>query len=88
LPVSTTKSRREMDLERWTVGGHHPGIGMTALLILTGRDPYHGVNAGFMALSFNFAVTALVDRMTTASVTGFEVTLQALEVAPSAQGAD
>jgi hypothetical protein len=69
------KSRREMDLERWTVGGHHSGIGMTASLILAGGDPYHGVNAGFMALCFNFAVTALVSRMTTARVTGFDETL-------------
>jgi SSS family solute:Na+ symporter len=36
------------------------GIAVTVILMLTGRDPYHGVNAGFIALCLNGAVTWIV----------------------------
>ena len=36
------------------------GIAITLMLMLTGRDPYHGVNAGFIALCLNVAVTWIV----------------------------
>jgi len=40
------------------------GISITAFLVLTGRDPYLGLNAGFVALCFNFAVTGAVSVLT------------------------
>ncbi len=36
------------------------GVAGTAFLILTGRDPFRGLSAGFIALCANFAVTAMV----------------------------
>jgi len=48
------------------------GMIIAAFLTLTGRDPYHGWNAGFIALCFNFAVTALVSLVTRVRVDGFE----------------
>jgi hypothetical protein len=40
--------------------------------MLTGRDPYRGLNAGFIALCFNFAVTGLVSLFTQMRVAGFD----------------
>lgn len=48
------------------------GITVAALLILTGRDPFYGLNAGFIALCCNFAITAVTSLVTRAHVTGFE----------------
>ena len=48
------------------------GISIAALLMLTGRDPYHGLNAGFIALGFNFAVTLAVSVVTPVRVSGFD----------------
>jgi SSS family solute:Na+ symporter len=48
------------------------GVGVAALLMLTGRDPYRGVNAGFVALCCNFAVTVVVSVVTRVRVAGFE----------------
>jgi SSS family solute:Na+ symporter len=48
------------------------GIALAALLMLTGRDPYRGLSAGFIALCFNFAVTGLVSVLTPVQVSGFE----------------
>jgi SSS family solute:Na+ symporter len=48
------------------------GISAAALLMFTGRDPYHGLNAGFIALCFNFAVTGLVSALTPVRASGFE----------------
>jgi solute:Na+ symporter, SSS family len=36
------------------------GVTSVAFLVLTGRDPFLGLNAGFLALCANFAVTVLV----------------------------
>ncbi len=47
------------------------GIATAAFLILTGRDPYHGWAAGFLALCFNFAMTGMVSLLTSVRVTGF-----------------
>lgn len=52
--------------------GMFTGIAIAVFLMLAGRDPYHGLNAGFIALAFNFAVTALVSSLTTARVAGFD----------------
>lgn len=48
------------------------GVAIAATLTLTNRDPFHGLNAGFLALCFNFAVTAIVSALTRVRVTGFE----------------
>ncbi len=42
------------------------GVGTVAFLMLTKRDPFHGLNAGFVALCLNFAVTAAVSAVTPA----------------------
>jgi SSS family solute:Na+ symporter len=48
------------------------GIAIAVCLMLSGRDPYMGVNAGFIALCCNFAVTGFVSRCTPARVSGFD----------------
>jgi len=48
------------------------GISVASILILTGRDPYNGFNAGFIGLCGNFAVTAVVSLLTTVRVAGFD----------------
>ncbi len=48
------------------------GISAAAALMLTGRDPYHGLNAGFIALTLNFAVTGVVSALTAVRCNGFE----------------
>jgi SSS family solute:Na+ symporter len=40
------------------------GIALLAFLMLSNRDPYFGVNAGFIALCVNFAVTGIVSYLT------------------------
>ena len=40
------------------------GVGIVAFLMLTNRDPYKGLNAGFIALCFNFAITGVVSLLT------------------------
>jgi SSS family solute:Na+ symporter len=58
------------------------GIFFAAALLLTGHDPYHGMNAGFIALAFNFAVTGVVSLLTPVRVAGFDETLPALASSP------
>lgn len=48
------------------------GIAIDACLTLSGRDPYSGLNAGFIALCVNFAVTAIVSLLTRIQAIGFE----------------
>lgn len=40
------------------------GVAIVAFLMLTGRDPYHGLNAGFLALCVNFFVTLAISAAT------------------------
>lgn len=40
------------------------GVAIAAVLMLTQHDPVIGLNAGFIALCFNFAVTAIVSMLT------------------------
>jgi SSS family solute:Na+ symporter len=42
------------------------GLAVVAILMLSHRDPFHGFNAGFLALAFNFAVTTAVSLATPA----------------------
>jgi len=51
------------------------GIAIAASLMLTGRDPYHGLNAGFIALCLNSIVTGVVSLLTPARVAGFDESL-------------
>jgi SSS family solute:Na+ symporter len=53
------------------------GIAIAAFLMLTGRDPYYGLNPGFIALCFNFAVTGVVSLLTPVRVSGFDGSLTA-----------
>jgi SSS family solute:Na+ symporter len=48
------------------------GIALVALLGLTGRDPFFGINAGFIALCCNFAVTLAVGRLVPSKASLFE----------------
>jgi SSS family solute:Na+ symporter len=52
--------------------GMATGIAITVCLMLSGRDPYMGVNAGFIALCFNFAVTGFVSALTPVRASGFD----------------
>jgi len=58
--------------------GMATGLSIAVFLMLTGRDPYMGVNAGFIALCCNFVVTGVVSLLTTVHVSGFEEILPAL----------
>ena len=60
------------------------GIAIAAFLMLTGRDPYHGFAAGFLALCFNFAATGAVSLLTPMQIAGFEETPPALASSQSA----
>ena len=48
------------------------GVVCAALLILSKRDPFLGVNAGFVALCVNFVATVVASLMTPAQPNGFE----------------
>lgn len=48
------------------------GIGIVAFLGLTKRDPLMGLNAGFLGLCFNFAVTVLVSWIRPAELPSFD----------------
>ncbi len=48
------------------------GVLVVAVLMLTKRDPYHGLNAGFVALCLNFALTAVVSLLTPAQANVLE----------------
>ena len=48
------------------------GVGTTAFLLLSEHDPFFGLNAGFVALCLNFAVTVGVSVLTPAQRSGFD----------------
>lgn len=48
------------------------GIVIAAALTLANRDPFHGLNAGFLALCFNFAVTGIVSALTRVRFESFD----------------
>jgi len=65
---------------RVTTSGVFAGLvtGIVALLfMLTGRDPYHGVNAGLIALGCNFGMTGVVSLLTPMRIASFEEILPA-----------
>lgn len=60
------------------------GIAVAAFLMLTGRDPWMGLNAGFIALCFNFAVTGAVSLLMPAGGGGFDEMASAITSSKSA----
>jgi SSS family solute:Na+ symporter len=52
--------------------GMATGIAVAAFLMLTGRDPYMGLNAGFIGLCFNFAVTWAASGLAPVKAGGFD----------------
>jgi solute:Na+ symporter, SSS family len=69
------------------IAGLATGISITAALILTGHDPYHGLNAGFIALCFNFAVTVLISLASPVHAGELDETLFAVPASRTAEGA-
>jgi len=59
------------------------GISVALILMLTGRDPYFGFNAGFIALCSNFAVTGLASLVTKVRTTGFDEIVPTPAASPS-----
>jgi solute:Na+ symporter, SSS family len=53
------------------LAGLATGICIAAALMLTGRDPYRGLNPGFIALCANFVVTGVVSWLTRATLAGW-----------------
>ena len=51
------------------------GLAFALVFMLTGRDPYHGWNAGFIALCLNFAVTGAVSLLTRERFAGFDAAI-------------
>lgn len=52
--------------------GMASGLVIVVVLMLSKHDPFMGVNAGFVALCFNFAITGVVTLLTSADEKGFE----------------
>ena len=52
------------------------GVATVAYLVLSKMDPFHGINAGFVALCLNFAVTVVISLCTPAESNGFEERVQ------------
>jgi SSS family solute:Na+ symporter len=59
------------------------GISIVVFLMLTGRDPCYGLNAGLIALCLNFAVTAVVSGLTPVRAPGFDERPPALAASQS-----
>jgi SSS family solute:Na+ symporter len=66
--------------------GMTAGISIAAFLMLTGRDPYIGLNAAFIALCFNFAVTGIVSLLTPVRVAGFDQPVRAMAASHFGKG--
>ena len=60
--------------------GMATGIAVAAILMLTGRDPYLGLKAGFIALCFNFAVTGVASLLMPIHTGGFDEMMSAIYV--------
>ena len=61
------------------------GLSIALFLMLTGQDPYKGLNAGFIALCFNFAMTGVISFLTPVRVAGFDETLHSIAAAQSSK---
>ncbi len=69
------------------IGQARSVIAVAVFFMLTGRDPYHGVNAGIIALGVNFGVTGVVSLLTTVRVSGFDEIVPALVASPAEDAA-
>jgi SSS family solute:Na+ symporter len=49
------------------------GVGTVALLVLSGRDPIAGLNAGFVTLCLNFLFVVVVSFVTKAGRNGLDM---------------
>jgi solute:Na+ symporter, SSS family len=67
--------------------GLFTGAAIAVILTLTNRDPFHGLNAGFIGLRFNFAVTAAVSALTPMRVAGFDEISPAFAASQTGAGA-
>lgn len=67
--------------------GMATGIFIAAFLMLTGRDPWFGLNAGFIALCVNFAVTAVISLFRPVTVTRVDEPVSTFAISQSDQGA-
>jgi SSS family solute:Na+ symporter len=61
------------------------GICMVVFMTVTGRDPYLGLNAGFISVCVNLGVTSMVTLLTPVRAAGFDDILPAL---PASQPSD
>lgn len=52
------------------------GVGGTAALVLANRDPFHGMNAGFVGLCANFGAIVLVSLLGPARAAAMEATVE------------
>jgi solute:Na+ symporter, SSS family len=59
--------------------GMATGIGVVAFLALTKRDPLMGLNAGFIGLCVNFAITGVVSLLTPIQPAAFDQLAQEIE---------
>ena len=62
------------------------GIFIAAFLMLTGRDPWLGLNAGFIALCVNFAVTTVISVFRPVTVTQVDERVSTVATSQSGQG--
>lgn len=67
--------------------GMAAGISLAVFLMLTGRDPYYGVNAGFVALCCNLAVTVVISLLRPAHISAFDEALPILATSRSGDSA-
>jgi SSS family solute:Na+ symporter len=58
--------------------GMAAGVLTVAVLMLSKRDPFHGLNAGFIGLCVNFAITAMVSLATPVRASGFDQPVQGI----------
>ena len=57
------------------------GVGLAMVLVFSKHDPLFGVNAGFLALCVNVAVTVAVSILTPAQTNGFDAQAEPVAVA-------
>ncbi len=62
------------------------GLSIAMFLMLTGQDPYRGLNAGFIALCFNFGATGVVSLLTPVRVAGFDKAVPSIAAPQSGKG--
>jgi SSS family solute:Na+ symporter len=68
---------------RGVSAGIAAGVGCAMLLVFTKREPFLGLNAGFIALCTNLVITIAISLVTPEQRNGFEV--EAAQVAVTSQ---